>query len=124
MDLNVMRTRTTLQELLSCVATVGKSTDQIAKDMDISRTALRKYLEYAKSKDLIHISGYICTKKCRPVALFKFGMGNNAVFVPNKTNVYKKRGTYRDTVVPETPRCDLAAAWMLNPVDQEMECQT
>lgn len=108
-----------IQEVLSVIVNEGKTSAQICIECDMKMSSLRNYLKYLKEKRLIYICGYHKYKHInKPMALYKFGCQED--FEPYSERPYKSRKKSEPmTVVPLIPRCDIAAQWMLNPINHE-----
>jgi hypothetical protein len=89
----------------------------------MNRTTFRNYLQHLREKRMIYICEYRKVPGVnRPMAVYKFGCGEDVEFIHSK-NYTPKRKAEPTTVVPKTPRCDIAAQWMLNPITEDV-CQS
>lgn len=114
--------RDNLQDVLASIINQGRTTDEIAKECGMSRTTLRNYLQYLRKNRQIYICGYKRSKSGnRPIAVYKFGCLEDVPL--DRRTEYKPKKREISTVVPKIPRCDIAAAWMLNPISEDV-CQS
>lgn len=87
------------------------------------RTTFRNYLQYLRSKRMIYICGYKREEGInKPMAMYRFGCEEDVPLI-KKSNYTPKNRPEPYTVVPKTPRCDIAAQWMRNPIQEDV-CQS
>jgi hypothetical protein len=111
------------QDILATIVHEGKTGAQICIECDIAMSTFKNYLAYMREKRLVHICGWRRTSCNKPIALYKFGFAEDVELVRKSGYVPKaQRGGY-ETVTPKIPRCDIAAAWMLNPIEEDV-CQS
>lgn len=110
------------ENIIASIKNEGKCASQIAIECDITLAKLRNYITYLRKQRLIHISGYKkLTTASRPVVLYKFGCQEDVELV-RKREVITKPKPYKHS---KWPRCDEAAAWMLNPINHgDDKCQS
>ena len=118
--------RAQMQDILATIVHEGKSGAQICIECDIAMSTFKNYLAYMREKKLVHICGWRRTKGSnRPIALYKFGFAEDVELERKSGYVPKSQRSGYETVVPKTPRCDIAAQWMLNPINhEESVCQS
>ena len=118
--------RAMMQDILSAIVHEGKSGAQICIECDIAMSTFKNYLAYMRDKKLVHICGWRRTKGSnRPIALYKFGFAEDVELERRSGYVPKANRSGYETVVPKEPRCDIAAQWMLNPINhEESVCQS
>ena len=116
--------RALCQDILATIVHEGKTGAQICIECDIAMSTFKNYLAYMRDKKLVHICGWRRSEGCnRPIALYKFGFAEDVELIRKSGYVPKaQRGGY-ETVTPKIPRCDIAAAWMLNPIEEDV-CQS
>jgi hypothetical protein len=117
--------RAQMQDILAAIIHEGKSGAQICIECDIAMSTFKNYLQYMREKRLVHICGWRRTSGNRPIALYKFGFAEDVELIRKSGYVPKSQRSGYETVVPKEPRCDIAAQWMLNPINhEESVCQS
>jgi hypothetical protein len=116
--------RALCQDILATIVHEGKSGAQICIECDIAMSTFKNYLAYMRDKKLVHICGWRRTPGSnRPIALYKFGFAEDVELERKSGYVPKAQRSGYETVTPKIPRCDIAAAWMLNPITEDV-CQS
>jgi hypothetical protein len=115
--------RALCQEILSTIVHEGKTGAQICIECDIAMSTFKNYLAYMREKRLVHICGWRRTSCNKPIALYKFGFAEDVELIRKSGYVPKAQRSGYETVTPKIPRCDIAAAWMLNPITEDV-CQS
>jgi predicted transcriptional regulator len=110
------------QDILSTIVHEGKTGAQICIECDIAMSTFKNYLAYMREKRLVHICGWRRTSGNRPIAMYKFGFAEDVELIRKSGYVPKASRSGYETVTPKIPRCDIAAAWMLNPIEEDV-CQ-
>lgn len=88
------------------------TTTQLAEQVDLPVSTVGAVLAELHRRRLVHISGWIRNKQGIPIKAYSWGDGVDAK-QPLKTS--KPKPVVEELKLP-FPRCDVAAAWLLNPV--------
>lgn len=108
-------------DILISIADEPKTFPEISLDCCIAQSKLRNYIGYLRKNRMIYIARWIKLETSqRPVAMYKAGNQDDEILV---TRAYKKKGAEKPYKHSKWPRCDEAAAWMLNPIIKDQPCQ-
>jgi hypothetical protein len=109
-------------DIMAVIKNEGKCASQIAIECEITNAKLRNYISYLRHQRLIYICGYKkLSTAARPVVLYKSGCQEDVEIVRKRETITKPK-PYKHS---KWPRCDEAAAWMLNPINHgEDVCQS